>query len=88
MLSKTLRPGSHYTIRIMSSMPGPVECIIKNKLETSLEASLVNIINESYMHNVPKGAETHFKVLVVSNKFDGLPLIKVNFLSYFNVLVI
>lgn len=28
------------------------------------------------MHNVPKGAETHFKVLVVSEKFEGLSLIK------------
>ena len=24
------------------------------------------------MHNVPKGSETHFKVLVVSDAFDGL----------------
>ena len=23
------------------------------------------------MHNVPKGSETHFKVLVVSDSFDG-----------------
>nr|CAH7765619.1 unnamed protein product [Callosobruchus chinensis] len=28
------------------------------------------------MHNVPKGAETHFKVVVVSDKFDNTPLLK------------
>lgn len=29
------------------------------------------------MHNVPKGSESHFKVLVVSEKFQDLSLIKV-----------
>lgn len=38
----------------------------------------LEIINESFMHNVPPGSETHFKVLVVSEAFDGLPLIKVS----------
>lgn len=28
------------------------------------------------MHNVPKNSETHFKVVVVSEKFDKQPLIK------------
>ncbi len=28
------------------------------------------------MHNVPKGSETHFKVVVVTDKFDGVSLIK------------
>ena len=33
-------------------------------------------MNESYMHNVPRGSETHFKVVVVSDRFDSVPLIK------------
>ncbi|RVE50484.1 hypothetical protein evm_004909 [Chilo suppressalis] len=65
-----------HCIRTMTSAPGPVECTIRNKLQSTLEARHVDVINESYMHNVPKGAETHFKVVVVSDKFDGLPLIK------------
>ncbi len=28
--------------------------------------------NESHMHSVPPGSETHFKVLVVSAAFEGL----------------
>lgn len=28
------------------------------------------------MHNVPKNSETHFKVLIVSEKFEGKPLLK------------
>ena len=35
----------------------------------------LDVENESRMHNVPAGSETHFKVLVVSAGFDGLSLI-------------
>ncbi|ELU17016.1 hypothetical protein CAPTEDRAFT_118429, partial [Capitella teleta] len=31
----------------------------------------LEVINESYMHNVPKGSETHFKVIVVSDAFGS-----------------
>ncbi|PRP80829.1 hypothetical protein PROFUN_11244 [Planoprotostelium fungivorum] len=37
--------------------------------------AFVNVINESYMHNVPKGSETHFKVVVVSSNFEGQGLV-------------
>lgn len=58
----------------------PIQASIKTKLE-KLEPFYIEIINESYMHNVPKGAETHFKVVVVSEKFNGLPLIKVRLIK-------
>lgn len=54
-----------------------IEESITNKLKSALNTVYLNVINESYMHNVPKGSETHFKVVVVSDKFDNLPLIKV-----------
>merc|ERR1712002_1082277 len=53
-----------------------VESCIKDKLDSSLHPIHLQIINESYMHNVPPGSETHFKVIVVSTAFDNLPLIK------------
>lgn len=55
----------------------PVEQSIRTKLTANLNPKHLDIINESFMHNVPAGSETHFKVVVVSDKFDGLPLIKV-----------
>lgn len=58
-------------------MSNSIEDSIHNKLQEKLGPSHLEIINESFMHNVPKGAETHFKVVVVSEKFSGLPLIKV-----------
>nr|XP_034830203.1 DNA-binding transcriptional regulator BolA isoform X1 [Maniola hyperantus] len=62
--------------RQMSAATGIIASSIRNKLQHALQAKHMEVINESYMHNVPKGAETHFKVVVVSDQFDGLPLIK------------
>ena len=47
---------------------------IKNLIETklqSLQPQFLEVINESHMHNVPKGSESHFKVTIVSNEFNG-----------------
>lgn len=65
----------------MATIAGVVESKIRSKLLSQLDAKHLDVINESYMHNVPKGSETHFKVVVVSPKFEGLPLIKVSRLS-------
>lgn len=54
-----------------------VEQTIREKLSSNLKTSHLQIINESYMHNVPKGSETHFKVVVVTDLFNDLSLIKV-----------
>lgn len=59
------------------AMLKPIENSIKRKLETALRPLYCNIINESYMHNVPKGSETHFKVVIVSERFNNQPLIQV-----------
>lgn len=65
----------------------PVEFSIKKKLVDSLNPSYIEIINESYMHNVPKGSETHFKVIAVSDKFKDIPLIKVRILNVIKISV-
>jgi len=54
----------------------PVENGIRNCLSESLKPVHIEVVNESYMHNVPKGSETHFKVLVVSEQFENQPLLK------------
>ncbi|KAK4882996.1 hypothetical protein RN001_006315 [Aquatica leii] len=59
----------------MSSIT-PIEDAIRHKLSTNLGTKHLQIVNESYMHNVPKNSETHFKILVVSEKFNGLSLLK------------
>jgi BolA protein len=55
---------------------------IEKKLREALDPSHVEVINESHMHNVPRGSETHFKVVVVSARFDGITAVKRHQLVY------
>lgn len=55
---------------------------IEATLKEALDPSHLEVINESHMHNVPKGSETHFKVVVVSRRFDGLSPVKRHQLVY------
>jgi BolA protein len=59
-----------------TSSPGPVERRIGEKLAAALAPTTLVVENESRMHSVPKGSETHFKVLVVSEAFEGQPLVE------------
>lgn len=48
---------------------------IQQKLATALTPVHLDVENESRMHSVPPGSETHFKVMVVSDAFQGLGLV-------------
>lgn len=48
---------------------------IEQKVQASLSPVHLEVINESYMHRVLPGSETHFKVLVVSEQFEGKRLL-------------
>jgi stress-induced morphogen len=51
---------------------GPIEICINDKLIDALAPVHLELVNESNSHSVPANSETHFKVLVVSDKFLGL----------------
>jgi BolA protein len=48
---------------------------VQQQIETKLSAALplvyVEVANESHMHSVPPGSETHFKLVLVSPQFAG-----------------
>lgn len=48
---------------------------IEQKLLAHFEPAHLEVVNESFMHNVPDGAETHFKVILVTPEFSGKRLI-------------
>lgn len=48
---------------------------IENKLAT-LSPSVLQVENESHLHNVPANSETHFKVTLVSESFEGMMPVK------------
>lgn len=49
-----------------------MEAVLRQKLESGLALDHCEVINESHGHNVPKGSETHFKVVLVSPDFSGM----------------
>ena len=49
----------------------PLEHAMRAKLEQATRPEVLEVLNESRMHNVPPKAETHFRVVVVSSRFEG-----------------
>ena len=52
-----------------------VQSTIENKLADGINTLHLEVINESNNHNVPPGSESHFKVVLVSNDFEGQNLV-------------
>ena len=50
--------------------------LIESRLSSSFQTGHLEVVDESHRHNVAPGAESHFKVTIVSEDFNGLMLIK------------
>ena len=61
---------------------GPIENKIINTLNKCMNISSLKIVNESFMHNVSVDAESHFKIIIVSNDFNNLSHIQRHKLVY------
>ena len=48
---------------------------IESKLTEALSPLHLEVSNESHMHNVPEGSESHFRVVAISEKFAGKSLL-------------
>ena len=53
-----------------------VQSTIEQKIQDALKPEFLEVINESHMHNVPPGSESHFKVVIISDEFEGERLVK------------
>ncbi|MDH5423467.1 MAG: BolA/IbaG family iron-sulfur metabolism protein [Gammaproteobacteria bacterium] len=53
-----------------------MQATISSKIQDAIQPLHLQVENESHMHNVPAGSESHFKIVVVSEQFDGQMLIK------------
>ena len=51
-----------------------MQTTIEEKLTETLKPEVLEVINESHMHSGPT-TESHFKVVAVSNEFEGKMLI-------------
>ena len=46
--------------------------LIENIVREKLSPEYLELVNESYMHSVPPGSESHFKLVLVSAQFSEL----------------
>ena len=52
-----------------------IKSSIENKLSQNLTPIFLKVENESHMHNVPVGSQTHFRIEIVSNHFEQKSLL-------------
>lgn len=50
---------------------GPMQSAITARLNRAFAPAVLRVNNESSMHAVPAGAESHFRVVIVSAEFAG-----------------
>ncbi len=55
---------------------------IETKLKKVIEPIHLEVIDESYLHNVEPGRESHVRIVAISNLFIGLNLVKRHQLIY------
>ena len=53
-----------------------IQARIEQKLVDEYDTDFLQVENESHMHNVAPGSESHFKVTIVSDSFRDQMLIK------------
>lgn len=52
-----------------------VEAEIRDKLLAAFDPVHLEVANESRMHRVPPGSESHFKLVIASRRFEGRRLL-------------
>lgn len=48
-----------------------IQSQIESKLQQAFAPLQLEVVNESHMHSVPPGSESHFRVVLVSDRFEG-----------------
>lgn len=57
-------------------MPSMIKEKIEEKLQNALAPQFMEVINESSKHRVPPGSETHFKVVLASDRLAGKSIVE------------
>jgi len=53
-----------------------IEQAVFELINERFRPSHIELTNESHMHSVPPNSETHFKLVLVAQEFDGLNKVK------------
>jgi len=49
-----------------------MQATIETKIQDAFAPAHLEVLNESHMHNVPPGSESHFKLVIVTESFAGV----------------
>ncbi len=60
----------------MSAAGIDIRSEIEARLAGAFDLQHLEVVNESHQHNVPVNSQTHFKLVLVSTAFAGMPRIK------------
>ncbi len=52
-----------------------IQTAIETKITNDMTPEHLDVVNESHMHNVAPGSESHFKLTIVSTAFAGKMLV-------------
>lgn len=63
------------TIILLKELNVNIKSNIEEKIKNEFKVDFLEVVNESNNHAVPANSETHFKVTLVSNDFEGVRLI-------------
>ena len=66
--AETLAASAEPTSTVTPTMAS----IIEQKITAGLTPNYLEVIDESSNHSVPKGSESHFKLIIVAPAFEGL----------------
>ena len=61
--------------QVMTTQSKTIQDSITSKLNDAFSPEHLEVVNESFMHNVPEGSESHFKVTIVCDDFKDKMLI-------------
>ena len=59
-----------------------IQTDIEHKIQNALHPVFLEVINESHMHNVEPGSESHIRIVAVADIFSDLGLVKRHQLIY------
>lgn len=63
--------GSEMIVTTDDAITGPMYRRIERKVRAAFEPTHLEITDESFMHSGPEDAESHFRLLVVAEAFEG-----------------
>lgn len=75
-MSNQFTPNHLTPNQFTPSQPASRQALIESKLRAAFSPLFLEVVNESHMHSVPPGSESHFKVVMAAEALAELSRVK------------